>query len=188
MKRLLLSLRRIIQASASLILWVAALCPHSAKAQADKKWPYQQQRYYATLTELCHFLEQDPANINRQQYILDHYLDFPPAPTDHSTPKDAERLKAFGILISQFKHFIDSVGLDNIDAKPAQYWSNDSIAYTPFLKGVKESPLNCLGYFNKRSPQKPYGYLLFNPESGKLISWLLLNQGGYYYFFQFNML
>jgi hypothetical protein len=166
----------------------ASAYPSCVSAQDQLTWPKQQQRYYALLSDFCHFLQEDPANINRQQYIFDHYVDYPQYDNDTAQKRNAERLTAFGILLTHLKSFIDSVGLNNLDAKPAQFWHNDSLAFAPFTNGLVETPTNCLGYFNKQNPQKPYSYLLFDPRSGKLISWLLINQGGKYYFFQFDML
>ena len=164
------------------------LYPNSAKAQVQLTWPVKQQKYYVLLNEFCHFLENNPRNITNQQYIFHHYVDYPPLYTDTLNKKNAERLTAFGILLAHFKTFIDSVGLDNLDAKPAQFWKHDSLAFAPFLHGLDEHPANCLGYFAKSSPNKPIGYILFDPKSEKLVSWFLINQGGTYYFFKFTML
>jgi len=46
---------------------------------------------------------------------------------------------------------------------------------------------NVFAYYRKEEPDNPLGTLLFEPETSKLIAWIMINQGGYKYFLIFNL-
>ncbi len=47
---------------------------------------------------------------------------------------------------------------------------------------------NVFAYYRKEYPENPLGALLFEPETNKLVAWIMINQGGYKYFLTFNLL
>jgi hypothetical protein len=85
------------------------------------------------------------------------------------------------MLFYQFYHFVDSVGLQNLEAKPLRNFKNDAEFYKPFTEELKwtDSASLVLAYYDKREPAKPLGALLYEPKSRKLLSWIILNMGGY---------
>jgi len=96
-----------------------------------------------------------------------------------------------------FRKTVDSIGIDNLDAKPVRFY-NDHEIYKTFDKEIaKESvtgekmyteDTNVFAYYRKEDPKNPLGTLLFEPETGKLVAWIMINQGGYRCFLTFNLL
>ncbi len=106
-------------------------------------------------------------------------------------------MERFNYLIHIFKREIDSIGIENMDAKPLWFYKGGSIynalvTDNTFTKidrtKSKSSDANIFSYFKKSQPEKPIGALLFDSETNKLLSWIVLNQGGYRYFLTFNLL
>ena len=85
-------------------------------------------------------------------------------------------------------HYVDSVGMENLDAAPTRLFKADKNFFKPFeSEELKDLLPFTLTYYDKNTPEKPIGVLLFEPKTHKLLAWILLNQGGYYYFLTFNM-
>jgi hypothetical protein len=84
---------------------------------------------------------------------------------------------------------LDSVGIKNLDARPVRFYKNNSRVYEPFTKDdlVAAAP-NSFAWYNKNDPEHPLGYLWFDDVNYKLISWILIDQGGTHYFLVFNLL
>ena len=43
-------------------------------------------------------------------------------------------------------------------------------------------------YYNKKKPDELLGTLLFSSSDNKIVSWVRINQGGYFYYLTFNMI
>ena len=106
------------------------------------------------------------------------------------------RLESFDTIFTSFRKPIDSLGIENIDAKPIRFFKDHDI-YEPFkeefamktIGGEKmyTKDANVFAYYKKEEPEEPLRALLFHPETNKLIVWIMMNQGGYKYFLTFNL-
>jgi hypothetical protein len=155
--------------------------------QPTKRWTGSEKEYHNTLENLCKYLVShkdslDMRNPDIQQYILFDYV-----LTDTSIERKKRRIPYINDLLAKFAHFVDSMGVSNLDAAPVRFYKNDSNYYRPFNKNIAELAPLSFAYFSKSKKGKPLGYLLFDDKSNKLISWILINQGGYYYFLIFNL-
>ena len=107
-----------------------------------------------------------------------------------------ERLTKFDAIFSFFRNKIDSIGVSKLDAKPVRFYKEHKI-YEPFDEKVAKESIsgekmytkhqNVFAYYRKDDPDNPLGVLLFEPNTNKLASWILINQGGYKYFLLFNL-
>ena len=46
---------------------------------------------------------------------------------------------------------------------------------------------NVFVWFKKEDPEEPLGTLLLEPQTNKLLAWIMIDQGGYKYFLIFNL-
>jgi hypothetical protein len=159
-----------------LILTFSICCVKLMRAQ-PLGWTKQEMGYYTKTKEFCMFLKSNPYDPSKREYIFSNYILF----TNTKNDTSQQRLNYFDGLFYGFYHFIDSVGLENLDAKPVRYFKSDSIFYKPFVEDLKWADSLSLAYFDKREPEKPLGSLLYDLESGNLVSWMILNMGGYLY-------
>ena len=109
--------------------------------------------------------------------------------SDSSKTRIQQRTKLFDALFYQLTHFIDSVGIENLDAKPTAYFKDNTEFFKPYNNNGELHELLplTLTYFDKRRPTEPIGTLLFEPKTHKLLAWVMVNQGGYRYFLTFNL-
>ena len=78
--------------------------------------------------------------------------------------------------------------MENLDAKPVRFYRGHEI-HKPFEKALQNLEPNVFVYFVKGKEEDPLGYLLFEEDSKKLASWILLKQGSSGWFFlTFNLL
>jgi hypothetical protein len=143
----------------------------------DSKWTKSEKIYYSKTKELCNYLKANPYDTSKRRVIFSKYILY----TNPKNDTSQRRLNFFDGLFYFFYHFVDSVGLQNLDAKPVRYFKNDTTFYKPFQEDLKWADSMSLAYFDKRQPQKPLGALLYDDKTGKLVSWIILNMGGYLY-------
>lgn len=141
------------------------------------KWTDKEKMFYSKTKELCIYLKNNSYDPSKRNFLFDNYIYFVNPKND--TTQD--RLDYFDGLFYRFFHFVDSVGLDNLDAKPVRYFKSDQVFYQRFQEGLKWADSLSLAYFDKRNPKRPLGSLLYDTVSGKLISWIVLNMGGFLY-------
>jgi hypothetical protein len=150
-------------------------------------WTKDEALYYKTAVELCTYLSSHEYDTSKRDFIFENYVYFDYALSDTSATRIKNRINYFDKLFPVIKHFVDSMGLANLDAKPVRFFSHDSEFYKPFTEEIKDLDSVTLAYFDKRRPDKPIGTLLFEPKTHKLVAWILINQGGYHYFLTFNL-
>jgi hypothetical protein len=140
-------------------------------------WTTEEKAYYSKTKDLCNYLKLHPYDPSKRQFIFTNFVYFINPKNDTSQ----NRLNYFDMLFYQFYHFVDSVGLQNLEAKPLRNFKNDAEFYKPFTEELKwtDSASLVLAYYDKREPAKPLGALLYEPKSRKLLSWIILNMGGY---------
>jgi hypothetical protein len=159
-----------------ILLFIFVNLLHTTRAQ-NSTWTKQEKEYYAKTKELCNYLKATPYDTSKRQFIFSNFIRFVNPKNDTSQ----SRLRYFDMLFYHFYHFVDSVGLENLDARPVRFFKNDAAFYKPFTEELKwtDSSSLVLAYYDKREPAKPLGALLYDPESRKLFSWIILNMGGY---------
>jgi hypothetical protein len=170
----------------SLVVALSMIAANAVSAQTSD-WTNNELKYQSTIANLSKYLSNTSESaINRDSLKNYIYIDY--ALNSVPQAQKDKRLHSADTLIKVFKHFIDSVGYENLDVKPVQYFKSNSEYYQPFEKELKNDAPNSLAYFNKSTPTLPLGSLLFDEKTGKLMSWILINQSGYHYYLTFDML
>jgi len=169
----------------SIFLVLAILCNNKTSAQSMQK---DEIACYKTLNDLVKFVDQKPYHISQRDTILSKFIYFDYISKDTLKERVNNRIAVFDGLFNNLHYFIDSVGSKNLDALPVRFFKNDTSFYKPFTEELKDAEPNAFAYFNKRSPHKPLGVILFEPKTHKLLSWIVIDQGGYKYFLTFNLL
>lgn len=149
--------------------WTSSICAQ------DIAWTKSEMEYYSKTKQLCTFLKSNPYDTSKRKFIFENFIFFNNVKNDTTQ----NRINYFDMLLYTLYHFVDSVGIENLDAKPLRYFKNDNAFYKPFEEDLKWADSLVLVYYDKRTPKKPIGSLLYEPKSRKLISWVMLNMGGY---------
>ena len=166
-----------------LILAIFASCETKNKF-AD--WTEKEKRQYQKLTELAEYVSGKEKSEISKDLLFDKYIEFDYVLKDTSEARKDSRIQSFDTLFHYFKKPIDSIGIENLDAKPVRFYKEHEI-FEPFKKNLAEIEPNVFAYYEKSDPENPKGVLWFDQESDKMIAWILLNQGGHRYFLSFNL-
>jgi hypothetical protein len=164
----------------------------------SENWNENDKAQYYKLKELAQYVYKKEKSEISKDSLFDKYVFFDYVLNDTVSERRERRIVAFDTLFYYFKKTVDSIGLENLDAKPVRYYKNHEI-YKPFdeekaeLKTVGGEKMyakddNVFAYFRKEEPENPIGVLLFEPETDKLGAWIMINQGGYKYFLTFSLL
>lgn len=163
-----------------------------------ENWTENDKAQYLKLKELANYVYQKENSKIAKDSLFDNYIFFDNVLNDTITERRERRIAAFDTLFYYFKVKIDSIGLENLDAKPIRFYKNHKI-YEPFeeektkqknIGGEKmyAKDNNVFAYFRKEESENPLGVLLFEPETDKLYAWIMINQSGYRYFLTFSLL
>ncbi|WP_460585813.1 hypothetical protein [Hymenobacter arcticus] len=167
-----------------------ALAPQ-AFAQ-DSHMTKSQRKSYKLMQSLCNYYDGEKYDTLQRGAVFQRFVYFDNILVDSSTTRKRKRIQSFDWLFARVIHFIDSVGVVNLDAKPTLYFKNNTSYFYPFAKksfgGLHKFLPQTLTYFDKRNPTKPIGTLFFESRTHKLVSWVIINQGGHYYPLSFNLL
>lgn len=166
------------------------LCINGSFAQAEN-WTNSEKQFYATMKSLCEHFKGKHYDTTQRKLVFEKFVYFDNILADTSKAQIKERIVWFDDLFYRMTHYIDSVGLTNLDAKPTRFFKTNETFFKPYAKGGDLSSFLfvTLTYFDKRRPDEPIGTLLFEPKSRKLAAWIVLNQGGNYrYFLTFNLI
>ncbi|PXX25714.1 hypothetical protein [Arenibacter sp. ARW7G5Y1] len=179
----------------TVILIATALSVYGQNKVFDK-WTEKEKKQYQILTELAKYVNGKDSTELSKKILFDKYVELNYVLKDTSEIHKKERLKAFDGLFYYFRKTVDSIGLKNLDAKPVRFYKNHKI-YEPFDKDVAMESIsgkkmytqdsNVFAYYQKKEPEEPLGTLLFDPETDKLVAWIMLKQGRYKYFLTFNL-
>ncbi|WP_159778495.1 hypothetical protein [Flavobacterium sp. 9AF] len=161
-------------------------------------WTENEKAQYIKLTALANYVYQKENSEISKDSLFIKYIYFDNVLNDTLVERKERRILAFDTLFYYFRKTVDSIGLENLDAKPVRFYKKHKI-YDPFNEEKSNQTTiggekmytkddNIFAYFNKKDPENPIGVLLFEPETNKLGSWILINQGGYHYFLSFNLL
>lgn len=151
-----------------------------------------QRQSYKVMQAFCSYYDGKKYDTLQRSEVFKRFVFFTNPSADSSASRKNQRVKQFDWLFARVIHFIDSVGVHNLDAKPTSYFKKDTSYFRPFAKkgfgGLHQFLPYTLTYFDKRNPTKPIGTLFFEPRTHKLAAWVIINQGGYYYPLSFNLL
>lgn len=161
---------------------------HTTFAQ-NKTWTKDEKEFYSTIKSLCEHFKGKRYDTTQRDIVFKDFVYFENIINDTSKTRVAGRIKVFDDLFYKFTNYVDSVGLENLDAKPIRFFSDNKTFFKPFDKGGELNHLLpfTLVYFDKRRRNEPIGTLLFEPKTHKLMAWIIINQGGYCYFLTFNI-
>jgi hypothetical protein len=160
----------------------------SSFGQTPKNLTESERKFHKTVENLCEYFKQNHTNIDINDSTIQRNILFDYVLKDSNQERLNKRISQINSLLSSLKGFVDSIGVSNLDAKPIRFYKGDSTFFQPFVKDLKDVVPQTFAYYDKRKPETPYGYLLFDKKTAKLISWILINQGGYYYFLTFNLI
>lgn len=158
-------------------------------------WTDKQKKQYRILDELAHYVS-NKDNIELSKDILfENYIEFEYVLQDTILDRKESRIQKYDGLFYYFRKTIDSLGIENLDAKPIRFYKDheiyepfENLTNGPFKNHLSEQEKNVFAYYEKDMPEQPKGVLLFDNESNKLLAWILLNQGGYRFFLLFNIM
>lgn len=165
--------------------------------QNKNDWTSSEITRYKNLMDLAEYIDAREKSEISNDTLFEKYIYFDYVLNDTDTERKNKRLHTFDTVFYYFRIIVDSIGLENFEAKPVRFYRDHEI-YIPFEKESAMETVdgekmytredNVFVFYRKEEPENPLGTLLFEPTSDKLVSWLLINQGGYKYFLTFNML
>lgn len=158
---------------------------------AQKKgWTKDEEQFYVKMKSLCEYFKGKTYDTTQRDFVFKEFVYFDNILADTSKTRIEKRIKWFDGLFYQMTHFVDSVGLENLEAKPTNFFKDNKAFYEHYDIGGELNELLplTLTYFDKRRPNEPIGTLLFELKTHKLLAWAIINQGGYRYFLTFNLL
>lgn len=124
-----------------------------------------EKQYHKTILDLCNYLSANKYDTTQREVIFKNYIYFDYVLNDTSLSRIKKRTAFFDGLMGRFQHFIDSVGVVNLEAKPVRFFKNDTDFYEPFIHELKDQDSTTLAYYDKRQPGKPLGALLFEKKT-----------------------
>lgn len=163
---------------------------------SNNEWTESEIAQYKILRNLGTYVYRKEKNELLKDSLFTQYICFEHFLKDPDTVRKEKRVKAFDTIFGFFSQTVNKIGLENLDAKPIRFYKNHEI-YKPFIKDFAKEDIsgekmyandqNVFVWFKKETPEEPLGTLLFEPQSNKLLAWIMLNQGGYKYFLLFNL-
>ena len=160
-------------------------------------WDKNEVSQYSKLVELAKYVSKKELSEISKDTLYKKYIFFEHYMKDTVYERKNRRIMLFDTVFYHFKKTIDSIGVDNLDAKPVRFYKKHKI-YEPFERETAKQSIsgekmytqdtNVFAYYKKDEPENPLGVLLFEPLTNKLVSWILIDQGGYKYFLIFNMI
>lgn len=167
------------------LIWTTFSCISQRNEFAH--WTENEKANYKNLAELARYINGKVKSEISNDLLFEKYILFDYVLKDTNIIRKENRIQTFDTLFYYFRRPIDSIGIENLGAKPIRFYKGKEI-YKPFVEQLAEIEPNVFAYFEKRDPKNPKGVLWFDPETNKLISWILIDQGGYRYFLTFNLM
>ena len=151
-------------------------------------WTKDQIEYRETFLEFCSYVDNKQIGDLPLDTLFKNYIYFDYILKDTVTERKDRRLKMFPSIMEPFQHLIDSIGANNIDIKPVSYYEKDTAFFLPFTKQLEEEIPWVMAYYQKGQEQEPLSTIMFSQKTHKITAWIIINQGGYYYYATFNLL
>jgi hypothetical protein len=172
---------------AIILLFISTTLISFGQSNISTEWTDKETKQYKTLVDLAKYVYRKGKTEISKDLLFERYIEFNYVLNDTSTTRIKKRIESFDTLFYYFRKPIDSLGVDNLDARPIRFYKNHEI-YKPFEEQLAQIAPDVFVYFEKGKPDEPKGTLWFDPKSNKLIAWILLNQGGTRYFLSFNLM
>jgi hypothetical protein len=133
----------------------------------------------------CEYLKRADSTAFDRSVILNQYVDFYLGEKDTSQSRFKNSTSHLFNFCSVLKKGMGSLNKADYDVIPiSEYHFNQFKPYDE-LAELNDRVFVC---YLKKNPDQPLGFLLFAPQSDKLYSWMLINQGGYHYFLTLNLI
>lgn len=149
-----------------------------------------EREYYKTVESLLNHYKNKKYDSSQRSFVFNTFVYFDYVLADTSKIKIKERIKYFDMLFPRIFRYVDSIGIKNLDLVPTKSFKDNTAFFKHFDKDGELNevlPLT-LTYYDKRNPKKePLGVLFFEQKTHKLAAWIIINQGGYWYFLTFNL-
>jgi hypothetical protein len=156
------------------------------KEKEPRKWTRDERAMYRNLRELCGYIEANKGVALQPDTLFKRYVYFDYVLNDTMEERRQSRMEKFDKIFYPFRHLVDSIGLEKLDAKPIRFFKGHDI-YKPFknkeMSGLEQ---DVFVYYLKSAPKKPIGTLWMDRKTKKLIAWILINQGGVLLLFNFQ--
>jgi len=128
-----------------IIATITLLCLFSYSQEKDfKDWKEHEIKNYNNLKRLAKYLNNKEKNEISKDTLFEKYIYFDYVLNDTLIARKERRLESFDTLFSFFRKPIDSLGINNIDAKPIRFYKEDKI-YESFTKELKDGLPNKFG-------------------------------------------
>ncbi len=177
-------------------LLISATFICSGQSKKFENWSQSEKSQYYKLFDLARYVNGKVKDEISKDTLFSKYIFFDYVLNDTNAERREQRLATFDTLFYRFRKIIDSFGLKNLDAKPVRYYKGHEI-YEPFDEKLTQKSIggpkmytkdsNVFAYYRKEEPENPIGVLVFEPETSKLLAWIMIDQGGYKYFLTFNL-
>ncbi|MGB5819372.1 MAG: hypothetical protein WBG90_07785 [Saonia sp.] len=142
----------------------------------QKDWTSDEKRRYENLKKLAQYTYQKDDSQISEQILFEKYIELDYVLNDSNKKRSQSRLKYFDGYFRSFRKTLDSIGIENLDAKPMRFYKENEL-FKYFIKSQKDNLPYVMAYYLKSDPENPLGTLLFDPNSDKLLSWIFLRQG-----------
>ncbi len=163
---------------------------------STENWTENEKNQYSKLIELANYVYKKEKTEISKDSLFKKYIYFDYVLNDTVSARKEKRLVAFDTIFYPFRKNLDSLGIKSLDAKPVRFYKNHKI-YEPFKEEIAKETIsgekmftkdsNVFAYYKKEDPENPLGTLLFETKTNKLVSWIMMDQGGYIYFLTFNL-
>ena len=177
------------------MLLVTFIC--SAQNNTFENWTENEKSQYLKLHELARYVSGKQKAEILKDTLFDKFVYFDYVINDTDVERRERRYAIFDTVFYRFRKIIDTISISNFEAKPIRFYKDHEI-YKPFDEEIAKEAItgdkmytqssNVFAYYRKNEPENPLGTLLFEPETSKLIAWIMIDQGGYMYFLIFNLL
>jgi hypothetical protein len=167
----------------------ALLTVHNMSSQNNNKeiWTENELVQHSKLIALANYVYGKDKNEISTDTLFSKYVYFDYVLNDTVSERKERRVQVFDTLFYYFKKPIDSIGIENLDAKPIRFFKEHEI-YEPFADELKKIEPFVFAYYDKRNSQVPLGRLFFEHTTNKLAAWILIQQGRRHYFLTFSLL
>jgi hypothetical protein len=189
-----------------IILLICIACLNgNLSAQHTRPTKQEKQRIHQ-VSKFCRYVKKKPLAEIDQDLLFEKYLSFEYILTD--TTKEQIASKVFSKLLKDIHTVLDTTHINSYGVVPwnkYQYkenlprmlWEDEPLtglfgnplpdktaSYRQAVIEGKKELENIMVCFKKKKPQEPLYYFLFD-EQNKIVSWLLIRQGGLHYFLTF---
>jgi hypothetical protein len=139
----------------------------------------------SNLKSFCSYIKDTDTLKLDTSILFSRYIDINYIRSDTSAARIKSRIGLMLKLCNASKATISAIDLENYQVvKLAYFHFKKPSEYEELLKAKEQVYV----YYLKSNPEIPAGFLLFAPNSDKLYSWILINQGGYHYFLTLNLI